>query len=448
MRLGRQVFADRAEAGRALAQRLRGRAGEHPVVMALPRGGVPVAAEVARALDAPLDIIVVRKIGAPGNPELGIGAVAEGDVRIFNRDALSTLLISPEELTAGAERAAAEVDELVRRYRDGRAPVELEGRTVIVVDDGLATGGTARAALRVARARGAARVILAVPVGAPATVAALRPEADEIVCLQQPENLWAVGYWYGDFRPVADDEVRRALARDSAHDAAPTPDPPAVRAVEIPLPAGGALPGDLTLAENATGLVVFAHGSGSSRHSPRNRQVAQALNERGLATLLFDLLTPAEEHDRANVFDIGLLARRLVAVTRWAATEPDTARLAVGYFGASTGAAAALCAAAELGADVRAVVSRGGRPDLAGPRLGEVRAPVLLIVGGADRVVLGLNEEARAALRCDAQIEVVPGATHLFEEPGALERVAELAAQWFDDHLTRADSRPLARSPR
>jgi putative phosphoribosyl transferase len=181
---------------------------------------------------------------------------------------------------------------------------------------------------------------------------------------------------------------------------------------------------------------MFAHGSGSSRHSPRNRYVAAMLNEARLATLLFDLLTPGEERDRANVFDIDLLARRLVDVTAWLRKEPELDGLPVGYFGASTGAAAALVAAAEPGAEVAAVVSRGGRPDLAGRRLEHVHAPTLLIVGGRDDIVLALNQQAQALLAApDTRLAVVSGATHLFEEPGALPAVADLARGWFVEHF-------------
>jgi len=192
---------------------------------------------------------------------------------------------------------------------------------------------------------------------------------------------------------------------------------------------------------DARGIVVFAHGSGSSRASPRNIQVAEALNDVGLATLLFDLLTEEEAGDRANVFDIPLLAERLAAATSWVEVEPELDRLPIGYFGASTGAAAALWAAAGNDA-VAAIVSRGGRPDLAAPRLAEVRAPTLLIVGGNDDVVLELNREALRLLTCEAQLRVVERATHLFEEPGALEEVARLACDWFARHLTTARGRP------
>jgi putative phosphoribosyl transferase len=205
---------------------------------------------------------------------------------------------------------------------------------------------------------------------------------------------------------------------------------------ELLLPIGDILlEGTLTIPDPVIGLVIFAHGSGSSRHSPRNRYVASVLHRSGLGTLLFDLLTTSEEHQRSNVFDVDLLARRLVDVTRWLRTRPEVATLPVGYFGASTGAAAALWAAAETGDQVAAVVSRGGRPDLAMPRLPVVRAPTLLIVGGDDHVVLQLNREAAAALRCEHEVAVVPGATHLFEEPGTLETAARLARDWFVAHL-------------
>jgi putative phosphoribosyl transferase len=198
---------------------------------------------------------------------------------------------------------------------------------------------------------------------------------------------------------------------------------------------GLGLPGDLAITEPAIGVVVFAHGSGSSRRSPRNVRVAERLQAEGLGTLLFDLLNDDEAGDRDKVFDIGLLSRRLEGAVAWLRGEPDVGRLPTALFGASTGAAAALVAAAHLRPDVAAVVSRGGRPDLAGDALEAVTAPTLLIVGGADLQVLELNRRAQGRLRSETRLEIVPGATHLFEEPGALERVAELAASWFADHV-------------
>lgn len=195
------------------------------------------------------------------------------------------------------------------------------------------------------------------------------------------------------------------------------------------------LPGTLEAPARARALVIFAHGSGSSRASPRNRMVAARLHERGLATLLFDLLTEAEASDRRNVFDIALLARRLGEAIKWARAQPGSAAVPYGLFGASTGAAAALLAAVEHTADVRAIVSRGGRPDLAADALPRVTAPTLLIVGGDDTQVLTLNRWAFERLACVKRLAVVPRATHLFEEPGALEQVATLAADWFAEHL-------------
>ena len=204
---------------------------------------------------------------------------------------------------------------------------------------------------------------------------------------------------------------------------------------EVSIPAGGvALPGTLTLPAAPRGIVLFAHGSGSSRHSPRNRFVADVLVDAGIATLLFDLLTPSEDRTRETRFDIPLLTTRLVDATAWLATEPALAALPVGYFGASTGAAAALDAAAAAGPRVRAVVSRGGRPDLASAPE-RVTAPTLLLVGGEDFQVIELNREAKAKMRCLCEIAIVPGATHLFEEPGTLEAVAVAARDWFLRHL-------------
>ncbi len=426
-------FADRHSAGVELAARLGWLASEDPVVLGLARGGVPVAYEIAQALGAPLDVLVVRKIGAPGNPELGIGAIVEGGMRFVDRDAVRYLMVSTEELEASVARATAEVDARLQRYRGWRQSPDVSGRMVVVVDDGLATGGTAQAALRAVRAREPRGLVLAVPVGAPATVAGLAEEADEVVCLIQPEPLIAVGLWYEHFEPVSDAEIAALLDGHPAY-------PPAPSTREVRIPAAGIV-GDLVVPDRPVGLVVFAHGSGSSRFSPRNRQVARVLNDRGLATLLLDLLRRDEERDRDTVFDIALLSKRLVAATTWARSQPDLAELGIGYFGASTGAAAALSAAAELGNDVAAVVSRGGRPDLAAGRLAEVAAPVLLIVGGQDEVVAELNREARRRLRGPSELAVVPGATHLFEEPGALEAVSRLAGDWLERYLSPSAER-------
>ena len=297
------------------------------------------------------------------------------------------------------------------------------GRTVIVVDDGLATGLTVFAAVRAVRRRGAARTIVAAPVGSPEAIALLSEEADRIVCVSVPERLYSIGGWYEDFSQVADREVTALLAagaRGRGSSVAPAP----ARTVTVDV-GGERLTGDLVVPAGARGLVLFAHGSGSSRLSPRNRAVAAALNRAGLATLLFDLLGPREAATRALTFDIPLLAGRLEAVTRWARTDDDLAGLPW---------------------------ATSGRPPaprrLSGPQASSVTSsvpsspaaavPTLLVVGGRDAAVLELNREAAALLRCPHEIRVVPGAGHLFEEPGALEMVAGQAGDWFARHLTTA----------
>ncbi|GAA5615366.1 phosphoribosyltransferase [Streptomyces platensis] len=435
------LFTDRADAGHRLAEALQHLEGEEPVVLGLPRGGVPVAFQVALALKAPLDVIVVRKLGVPYQRELGFGAIGEGGVRVISDDIVRRGRLGQADLASVEHAEAAELARQAERFRAGRPRLSLEGRTAIVVDDGIATGATAAAACQVVRAQGAARVVLAVPVAPPDAAERLRTSTDEFVCLSTPFAFSAVGEWYRDFSQTPDDEVVALLAQAAAGPGPERSAPDAETAVdkeveeEVAIDAAGVrLTGDLQLPAGARAVVMFAHGSGSSRHSPRNRLVAAALNEAGLGTLLFDLLTPAEEAHRSNVFDIGTLADRLTAATGWLR---DRTALPIGYFGASTGAAAALWAAATPGADVGAVVSRGGRPDLAEPLLVAVRAPTLLIVGGNDNVVIDLNQQAQAALRCETRVEIIPGATHLFEEHGALQQVADLARDWFLSHLVK-----------
>lgn len=426
-------FRNRREAGERLAATLAVVRNENPVVLALPRGGVPVAAEVARALHAPLDVMIVRKLGVPFQPELAMGAIGEGGARVLNDDVIEVAKVAPREISEVEARERVEVDRRARRYRGDAPMVALSGRTVVIVDDGIATGSTARAALQIARAHGARRVVLAVPVAPVETVHEMATEADEVVVLETPSPFFAIGPWYDDFSQTTDDEVCRLLEASRAS----TGTAPFAHDHDVVVSAGPLrLPGHLVIPTAPCGIVIFAHGSGSSRHSPRNLQVARYLRTAGLGTLLFDLLMPEEAVDRKNVFDIELLAVRLLAATRWLRSQPETAALPIGYFGASTGAAGALWAAAE-DPIVDAIVSRGGRPDLAAARLGAVVAPTLLIVGGDDPVVFRLNEEAALQLHCERRLDVVSGATHLFEEPGALEEVADLARDWFLTHLQR-----------
>ncbi|HTX63037.1 MAG TPA: phosphoribosyltransferase [Acidimicrobiales bacterium] len=431
------VFSDREDAGRRLAAMLSTLESARPVVLGLPRGGVPVAAQVARALGAPLDVILVRKLGAPFQPELAVGALGEGGVRVLNEEVRRAAAVSKRELESIEAREAAAIDRMARTFRKAHPPIPLQGRLAIVVDDGIATGSTAAAACMVARAHGASRVVLAAPVIPTASLEALRGVADEVVCVQSPEPFFAIGQWYDDFTQTTDDEVVRVLddvacrvrGESAPPDGADTP-------ISIVTASGEALPGQLFLPPAPIGVVVFAHGSGSSRSSPRNQGVARRLQQAGLGTLLFDLLTPQEADDRACVFDIELLSERLTSATE--TVRALDRRWSVGYFGASTGAGAALWAAGDPRTRIGAVVGRGGRPDLAGARLHDVRAPTLLVVGERDPEVLRLNREALAAMTCERKLVVVEGATHLFEEPGALDQVADLAADWFSTHFRNA----------
>jgi putative phosphoribosyl transferase len=427
-------FRDRMDAGQQLADVLSSLRGEHPLVLAIPRGGVPIGRIVADQLEGELDVVLVRKIGAPGNPEYAIGAIDEN----------GTILLSDEASLTGADNryikqeAAAQLATIRARrqsYSPNHSAIDPAGRIAVVVDDGLATGATMRAALLAVRARKPARLVCAIPVASPHSLESVSDVADDLVYLFAPENFRAVSQYYMQFPPVDDSEVMRLLKRQSSQSTTSA----VAEAVQIPAD-GLVLSGYLQVPRNAAGLVIFAHGSGSNRDSPRNRRVAQAMHERGLATLLFDLLSEDEAREASARFDIPKLAGRLEAAMQWAIRYPGTQVLPIGLFGASTGAAAALVLAARYPMAIRAVVSRGGRPDLAGHgALARVAAPTLLIVGGADRDVIPLNRSALAALPGHAELVLVPNATHLFEEPGAIERVAALAADWFRHWLLNRD---------
>ena len=457
------VFHDRRDAGRQLGRALRNYERANPLVLGLPRGGVPVADEVAIALHAPLDVVIVRKLGSPMNPECGFGAVGEGGALVTDEGARREVGVGDEEYRRIIGRERAEIERRIALYRENRPMLDVTGRTVIVVDDGLATGSTASAAISVLRHLGAGRIVLAVPTGSAQAVELLRSRADEVLCLQTPEWFRAVGAQYEDFAQTTDHEVIEIL-RQHVRGAGPRDGTGAAsgegssadisganalgvnalgvdRDIAIEIRPGIALPGRITVPPNAIGVVAFAHGSRSSRLSPRNASVARTLQHAGLGTLLFDLLTDDEAETRANVFDIELLAQRLALATAWLRAQPTTGGLPIGYFGASTGAAAALVAASD-DREIAAVVSRGGRPDLAGAALPKVTAPTLLIVGGLDLEVIALNRTARSQMTCPTRLDIVPGATHLFDEPGTLAAAAGLARDWFTAHLSRPRAAP------
>ena len=436
------LFRNRTDAGRRLVPLLEHFRGANTVVVGLPRGGVPVAFEVARALGAPLDALIVRKVGAPFHPEFGLGAIAEAGTTFLDQSTIDLIGVGADEIAQIVSRERVELERRVQLYRHGRSRIDLKGRVAIVVDDGIATGGTVHAAVRAVRALDAARVVLAVPVASTGALDSLRFEADEVFCPHPRRDLHSVGEWYEDFGQVTDDDVITLLERaDTLHRSVPMEQSIAnISAQSVTIAAGGTtLDGDLTMPDGARGLVLFAHGSGSTRNSARNRTVAAELWKHGLATLLFDLLTPIEAHGDESTarlrFDVERLAVRLEDATDWVHRFEPTRHLAIGYFGASTGAAAALIAAAERPGLVRAIVSRGGRPDLAGEALVFVRAPTLLIVGGADEEVLARNEDVRNRLHAESELAIIPDATHLFPEPGALDEVASLASRWFVRHM-------------
>ncbi|WP_300549199.1 alpha/beta family hydrolase [Roseovarius sp.] len=433
MDMDAQHFANRTDAGRVLARLLADMELEEPLIYALPRGGVPVAVEIAKRLGAPLDLLLVRKIGAPGNPEVALGALVEGAAeQIVINDHIRRVSGADDAYIARAvAQQRAELERRKTRYLGDRARLDPTGRTVVVVDDGLATGATMKAAL-IGLKRGGrpARIVVALPVAPKSALEAIYDQADDIICVHPVTAFQGVGGAYRDFHQLSDDETVALLTTVSPRPSKTAPYHE--RQVAIP-PLG--LIGDLTVPPNPQGIVLFAHGSGSSRRSPRNAHVAEKLNENGFATLLFDLLTPQEGQDRRNVFDIPLLADRVVEGSLWIASEPDIGDLPLGLFGASTGAGAALVAAAELKARVAAVVSRGGRPDLAADFLAEVQSPTLLLVGSRDHEVIKLNEQALAALTCPKKLELVAGAGHLFEEQDTLDIVIGHAAAWFKTHL-------------
>lgn len=431
------LFENRSHAGQNLAKRLESMPLKDPIIIALPRGGVPIGFEIAKRLNAPLEVLIVRKIGAPFRPEYGIGAITESGYYWIDPESAEAIGASEAEIETTLTKEHREVDRRVTQYRGDRPLPRLSGRTVVVVDDGLATGVTATVACHYLIEQGAEQIVLAAPVCSPSTASFLRHEVDQVICLNEPEYFFSVGQFYEDFTQTTDQEVIDLLSQAQAWKKDD-------ETVSIPIPGKKevALSGIFTVPASSQGVVIFAHGSGSGRLSPRNLQVAETLNQAGFATLLFDLLTPVESQNRTNVFDIPLLASRLVHATRWVQDQKSTKDLPIGYFGASTGGAAALWAAAELKHEISAVVSRGGRPDLAHSHLPGVSAPALLIVGGRDEPVIAMNEQAMKRLP-RSKLTIIPEATHVFEEPGKLEAVAEEAVAWFETYLhAKVDATP------
>lgn len=405
---GKQVFLDRRDAGRRLGEQLGWLRGQDVVVLALPRGGVPVALEVAAVLGAPLDVLGVRKVGLPGRPELAMGAVGEGGVEVVLEEVVRVAGVGRLQLAQAQAHARAELEDQLAGYRGVAPHLPVAGRVALIVDDGAVTGATLRAACRVARARHAERVVVAVPVAAPEVLEVLEGEADVVRGLLAPSGLAVVEDCYGDASPVTDEQVRALLADRSG-----------LRLQVIDLTA---VDGVLTVPDDARGLVVVA-GEGLAT-------TAAALRAEGWGTLVIDDLGgPLNE-----------AVDRLLAATRAALTRPACAGLPVGWLGADLTVPVLLAAASEQGAPVDLLVCRGGRPDLARPVLPQVVAPTLLIVGARDRRGVTLARQAMVWLRCESELRVVPGATASFAEPGSHGAAVALTERWLTAHLTREEA--------
>ncbi|WP_150240873.1 phosphoribosyltransferase family protein [Nocardiopsis quinghaiensis] len=427
-------FADRSEAGRRLAERVRPFTVNDPLVLALPRGGVPVGAELAQRLDADFDVVMVRKIGMPGRPELGVGAIAEDGRVLYDDLALARMHVPRQALS---DTVAAERDELDRRrrvYRGERPGPRIAGRDCVVVDDGVATGGTARAALRMIRQAGPAQLVLAVPVASPEAVELLREEVDALVVLSAPDNFRAVGEWYRDFGQLSDSRVTEILAESTHTHTHTRPRPDTARGVRVR--AGRVyLDGDLTVPADLHGAVVMA--SEEERGGHRRRSVAAVLQRAGYATLVLDLLTGQERSSGTGGVEAGVLGERLGAAVTWLRRAADAADEPLGVLASGEAAAAALVTAAEQPQDVAAVVVHGGRIDLAGDSLPGVRAPVLVLLEGGDSFVRELGEWARGRMGGPTDLRVTAGAERLLGDSGEWRRVASQALDWFDLHLGR-----------
>ena len=420
-------FTDRTEAGRRLTDRVRPYAVDDPIVLALPRGGVPVGAELARGLGAEFDVLMVRKIGLPGRPETGVGAITEDGHVLYDDLALARMRIPRQALSDTVVSEREELDRRRRVYRGERSMPRITGRDCVVVDDGVATGGTARAALRMVRQAGPSSLVLAVPVASPEALETLKGEADAVVVIGAPDNFRAVGEWYRDFDQLSDDHVTTILTELERS----RPRPEVARAVRIR--AGQVyLDGDLTMPMALRGVVVMAFGRG--RGDPEGRAIAASLQRAGYATLLLDLLTGDDGDDEGET---EVLGERLGAAVTWLRRATDAAGEPLGIMGWGDAAPAALAAAAELPQDVASVVAHGGRVDMAEPVLGKVRAPTLLLLESGDSFVRELGEWSRAHLGGPSELDVVSGADRLLGGTRQWREVAVRTLDWFDRYLFR-----------
>jgi predicted phosphoribosyltransferase/alpha-beta hydrolase superfamily lysophospholipase len=431
------LYRDRKDAGQQLAAALKKQGIDHPLVLGIPRGGIPVAVEVAQALDGELAVVVARKLGAPGYPELAIGAVtADGASYINSGVAVAS---GADQRYIDAERQR-QIEVATRREElfDGHRRPPAKDRTVVIVDDGIATGATAIAAVRSMRGEGAARVILAVPVGPPETIELLQGEADIVVCLDADPGFGAVGQYYVDFSQVSDQEARAMLERfhaepaDNENRKSPQTERATIQRGEVSLVA------DLTRPAGTPPfpLVVFVHGFGSSKESPRNQVIAAHLLDRGIATLMFDLSGHGESTRDPNE-NIDAYVADLDAVYGWVLAQEDIDGKRIGISGSSLGGVIATRALIAGKVYPRTMVLRA--PPMEPEEFRAIDVPSLLLVGSYDPLLSEVR--AGAALNPELTLSVVEGASHLFGEPGALEEALARTVNWFEKALFEKPAR-------
>ena len=421
-------FLDRRDAGRELAERLGRIPLDDPVVLGVPRGGVPVAATVASTLDAPFDVVPVRGIGVPFQPRVVLGALGADGLVVFDEHRLRLTGAGDVELAALEHRHRRGLERSMGRYRLARPSERLLGRTAVVVDDGAVGGSTARVACRAARARGAARVVLALPACPSTTHLDLRAEADAMVVLERSMEHAVVGESYHEFEPVDDDQVVAALEGADTVASGSVPDMEPV--VDLWIPTGASrVAARLVVPPDAERLIVFAHAGASGRHDSAGRRIARRLRARGFATALVDLLSAPEELRRDRVHDVDLLRARLTALLRALRDHPVCRGLPVGLLADRTAVPAAMAAAAGR-REVVAVVSWVGRADLLGHELGVVRAPTLFLVDERDAALVELTRATRARVPAPTRVVTLPGCGDRLSAPALLDEVADLAGEW------------------
>ena len=431
------LFHNRRNAGTLLANKISQILldKKNTIVIALPRGGVPVAFEVAKKLQVPLDVILVKKIGAPSFPELSVGAVSENNEVFYNEDLIERLGYEVSDMKPFKDHAVAELQKTKLSLRREFPLLSLEGKDIILVDDGIVTGVTMEVVIQLLRQKKVRKIIVASPISSQVALTKLGSHVDMVEVIMVLPTVTSVGEWYEDFTQVETEDVIDILSEASS-----LQNIDEIKSVEVMIKDSNiTLEGNINTPEKIKSWIIFAHGSGSSHKSIRNINVASELSKAGHGTLLFDLLT-TEEDAFSNRFNISLLSKRLVMATRWLIKSKYYKEgTPIGYFGASTGAAAALEAVGRMDEQnlTYAIISRGGRPDMVEKKvLSSIYIPVLLIVGEEDHEIIELNKIAAESLP-NCRLSIVANATHLFEEPGTLEEVTKLAIHWFDGHVPR-----------